>query len=431
MKTTVVDVAQQPIPRATVRLAATPLRDWDKVSTDELGVAKSAKAPADNVALHISAEGFRPASWILGEGGNELRVILAPVWRGVVVDRGKPVSDAWVTNASLQFRADGLPYVPQPGWDGRDQDWSGADGQFAMKSSLTLRRFDTVLPLFTIDPKQKKMAIRFESADTTKEALELNLESTCLVRGECLLEGVSESADVAIAVESAKRQPIGFLTTRRQLVAGGQRVDFQLSLPPGEYVLTARKSSQHAGFEIPFSIPSGKSALDLGTTVVAPSEAVALKGKPAPELQLRWRPGEEKNWEQLRGKVVVLDFWGTWCVPCVNDMPLLMELADKFRDQPVEWLSVHTPELKTFEELDRALAVCQEKSWNRKPLPFTTVLDSPVPESKYSGQTSERFGVVEWPTLIVVDRKGVVVGPVSRKNLAGTISRLLEDRAGE
>jgi thiol-disulfide isomerase/thioredoxin len=143
-------------------------------------------------------------------------------------------------------------------------------------------------------------------------------------------------------------------------------------------------------------------------------------------LDVAWRPDEETTWEKLHGKVVVLDFWGTWCGPCVNDMPLLMDVADQFRDQPVEWLSIHTPNLKTFEELDRGIAKCQEKSWNKRALPFTTVLDSPVTDTGYSGQTSQRYGVAEWPTLIVVNQKGHVVGPIPKKKLAETIARLLE-----
>jgi thiol-disulfide isomerase/thioredoxin len=159
---------------------------------------------------------------------------------------------------------------------------------------------------------------------------------------------------------------------------------------------------------------------------ISPVGAVALKGKPAPGLTVQWRPGQKSNWEQLRGKIVVLDFWGTWCVPCINDMPWLMGIAAQFREQPVAWLSVHTPNLKSFAELDRGIATCQEKFWNKRALPFTTVLDRPVAGSEYAGQTSERYGVAEWPTLIVVDQQGRVVGPIPKKKLAETIAGLLD-----
>jgi thiol-disulfide isomerase/thioredoxin len=236
---------------------------------------------------------------------------------------------------------------------------------------------------------------------------------------------MTESVEIGNSLESAGGQSIGSLSTRRALTPAGLRVDFEMRLPPGEYVLKSRQSSLHAGFAIPVTVPTGKNELNLGTRRVTAVGAVALRGKPAPMLDVQWRPAQETNWEKLRGKVVVLDFWGTWCGPCVADMPLLMDVADQFRDKPVEWLSVHTPNFKTFEELDRRMATCQEKSWNKRALPFTTVLDRPADDGEYSGQTSQRYGVAEWPTLIVVDQRGQVVGPIPKKKLAETIARML------
>ena len=58
-------------------------------------------------------------------------------------------------------------------------------------------------------------------------------------------------------------------------------------------------------------------------------------------------------------------------------------------------------------------------------------MDRPLPEGRYTGQTSQRYGVAEWPTLIVIDQQGQVVGPVPKKKLVETLSRLLEKEAGK
>jgi uncharacterized protein (TIGR03067 family) len=352
IKVTAVDVAGKPIPQASVRLPASPLRNHDLMTTDEQGVARSAKAPADNVTVQISAAGFRPVTWIMGDV-NELRAIMVPLSPGVVVDEGKPVADAWVTNESLQIRADGFTYVPNRDWDGRDDDWSNSEGRFELKSNLTLRRHDAVVPIVAVHPNRDKMAIRFTPASDLGRQQELALENVCHIYGHCLFEGMTESVEVDIALESSAGQYIGLLSTRRELAPEGLRVDFQLHLPPGDYLLKSGRSSHHSGFEIPLAVPMDESQLDLGTKTVPATGAVALRGKPAPELELQWRAGEETSWEKLRGNIVVLDFWGTWCSPCVNDMPLLMDVADQFHDKPVQWLSIHTPNLKTFDELDR------------------------------------------------------------------------------
>ena len=57
-------------------------------------------------------------------------------------------------------------------------------------------------------------------------------------------------------------------------------------------------------------------------------------GQPAPEIRLdAWvgvEPGAEPTSERLRGKLVMVEFWGTWCAPCVQAMPHVQELHDRY-----------------------------------------------------------------------------------------------------
>jgi beta-lactamase regulating signal transducer with metallopeptidase domain/thiol-disulfide isomerase/thioredoxin len=428
---TVIDVAGKPIPNTTVRLPRGGFKDFDLVTTDEKGIARSSKAPADNVTVEITAASFRPVTWIVGDGTNDLRAIMTPVSTGVVVDNGQPVADAWITNRSLQIRADGYAYVPSRDWDGRDDDWSDSAGRFELKTNLTLRQRDAVIPLVAVHPNRDKMAIRFVPAGELQQNQEVALQSVCHVQGHCLLEGMTESVEVGIGLESSAGQYIGFLSTRRELTPEGLRVDFQLRFPPGDYVLNSRQTSHHSGFTIPFTIPKDRADQDLGTKSVPATGLVALKGKPAPELDVQWRPGQETNWQKLHGKVVVLDFWGMWCGPCVAGMPMLMEIADQFRDKPVAWLSIHTANFKDFNEFDVELAKCEQRDWDKRKLSFTTVLDQSLPEGEYTGKTSQRYGIAEWPTLIVIDQQGKIVGPIHKKKLAETIARLLDSGTEE
>jgi thiol-disulfide isomerase/thioredoxin len=228
---------------------------------------------------------------------------------------------------------------------------------------------------------------------------------------------------------TAAGELIGFLpSARREQIAGGVRVDVNARVPPGEYRLRCRANSQHAGYDIPFTVKPGQKDLDLGTRTIEPAGTVALKGKPAPALNVKWRSGEHTDWETLRGKVVILDFWGTWCIPCITDMPDLMAIQNRFKDKPVAWISIHTPEPKSFEAIDEKLAKIQDNELNKRTLPFTQAIDQPASETDETGNTGQQYGVTQWPTLIIVDQQGNVVGAVSKQKLAETISRLLESK---
>jgi len=359
-----------------------------------------------------------------------LRAIVTPQTAGVTVDeQGQPVAGAWIAHRHPQLRADGFVWFPDRDFAGDREDWSDGEGRFELKTELTLRSLKQPVALLAFDPNRERMAIRIVPPRELGQPQKLVLQPLCHVHGHCLLEGMTETADIMPSLETSAGTTIASATTRRELTPDGLRVDFQLRLPPGDYVLKSRTSSHHAGFAIPITVPANRDELDLGTKVIPATGAVALKGKPAPELDVQWRPGQQTNWEQLRGKIVVLDFWGTWCIPCVAQMPELMDIAGQFRDKPVEWISIHTANLADFDELDRQIAQCRQRDWDNRELPFTTVIDRPLPDSEYSGKTSRRYGVAEWSTLIVVDQQGKVVGPVQRTKLAETISRLLEASA--
>jgi thiol-disulfide isomerase/thioredoxin len=380
----------------------------------------------------ITAAGYRPVRWIMGDV-NDLRAFMVPVSPGVAVDeQERPVADAWITNETIRLRADGYAIVPQRDWDGKDKDWSDSDGRFELKTNLTLQRNRGSIPCIAINSDRDKMAIRFVPVGDLGQHQKLVLQPLCHVQGQCLLTEMQELVQVGSSLETAAGETIAYLSHRRTVTPDGLRVDFELRLPAGAYVLKCPQTSQHAGFEILFSIPVGQSGLDLGSKTITPAGVVALKGKPAPQLEVRWRPNQEAtSWDDLRGNVVVLDFWGTWCVPCVAAMPTLIEIHDQFRDKPVRWIAIHTPDQKTFEEFDSQLAKFRESAWSKRDLPFTTVIDQSVAEKEQSGKTSQSYSVAEWPTLIVIDQHGNVVGPVAKNKLADTISRLLGGEAGK
>ena len=77
------------------------------------------------------------------------------------------------------------------------------------------------------------------------------------------------------------------------------------------------------------------------STLEAAPRIAKLVGNPAPELDFTWSSGETiRNLADLKGKVVVLDFWATWCGPCISSFPQVRELTAHYAGYPVEVIGV-------------------------------------------------------------------------------------------
>ena len=75
--------------------------------------------------------------------------------------------------------------------------------------------------------------------------------------------------------------------------------------------------------------------------VKAEAAKASLVGQPAPELNFKWSSRDGlKKLSDLRGKVVILDFWATWCGPCIASFPHIRELVDHYKDSEVVVLGV-------------------------------------------------------------------------------------------
>lgn len=107
--------------------------------------------------------------------------------------------------------------------------------------------------------------------------------------------------------------------------------------------------------------------------------------------------GKIVSLSDLKGKVVVLDFWATWCVPCLQSMPSMQKLVDKYKDDPnVQFYFIDTSErIPDYEAVVRR--ILKEKGFNFQ------VLFDPLDKASKSYPATKGFKVTGLPTKIVLD----------------------------
>ncbi len=100
--------------------------------------------------------------------------------------------------------------------------------------------------------------------------------------------------------------------------------------------------------------------------------------------------GAEPSWKALKGKVVVLEFWATWCGPCIAAIPHLNELADKFKDEPIQFIAITDQDEKVLGPFLK-----------KKPMHAWIGLDT-------DRSMFKDYGIRGIPHTVVVDAKGMI-----------------------
>ncbi|MGX5817654.1 redoxin domain-containing protein [Chitinophaga lutea] len=125
---------------------------------------------------------------------------------------------------------------------------------------------------------------------------------------------------------------------------------------------------------------------------------------PAENFRLRDLKGNTVELSALKGKVVFLDFWATWCGPCVASFPVMQAAADKYKGK-VEFLFIDTWEKKPSEE-ERMKAVTGFIKDNK--YRFTVLLDNREPGSKTNYEVVAKYKVKGIPAKFIIDKEGTV-----------------------
>ncbi|MEQ9096177.1 MAG: TlpA disulfide reductase family protein [Phycisphaerales bacterium] len=137
-------------------------------------------------------------------------------------------------------------------------------------------------------------------------------------------------------------------------------------------------------------------------------------GKPAPSFQVgEWQALDDDfkggDIKSMRGEIVVIDFWGTWCPPCRAAMPKNTEMAQKYAEKDVRFVGICNTRgsdkmMETAEANNGLFAMAADQD----------------------DKTKDAYGVQWWPYYVIVDREGIVrAAGVRSDKISTVVDRLL------
>lgn len=139
------------------------------------------------------------------------------------------------------------------------------------------------------------------------------------------------------------------------------------------------------------------------------------KGKPLPEISLPNPIGTEIPVSSLKGKVVLVDFWASWCKPCRMNNPKLVTVYEKFKDKGFEIYAVSIDENKA----QWMMAITEDKMF------WTHVVDT----KGWRSTVLSSFNVEAIPSNLLVDKKGMIRGyDLAAEDLDKAINNLLAEQ---
>ena len=158
-------------------------------------------------------------------------------------------------------------------------------------------------------------------------------------------------------------------------------------------------------------VAAAESTPDVQEAAAALLKKVERLNKPL-DVKFKAIDGREVDVQAMKGKVVLLDFWATWCAPCMKELPNVKAAYEKLHPKGFEIVGI------SFDQDQDKLESVVEREKMAWPQHF-----DPSGQNKFGQQ----FGITGIPTMWLVDKRGNLRDLNAREDLAGKVEKLLAE----
>jgi len=348
--------------------------------------------------------------------------LAAMLFAGLVTTAGRASADDG-TKADVVLKE--LEGVKMPEFDRSKQAEPGYRQQYINEiQKATAKRGELILKLYKVAPECEKLPTLLEERWTNLLQSPGKPDEAALKEiGEIGAEAKNEKIKVSGAYVAARYKLIQSQRTGKPDVAVVE--EFRKVAPKdpragdllGIAAALTRDEKAKATIEdrILAEFPGSKSA----TRITGARRQKDAVGKPF-ELEFTDAiKGSTVSIKGLKGKVVVIDFWATWCGPCVAEMPNMKELYAKYHDKGVEFIGVSLDQPKEDGGLDALKKYVKENE-----IAWPQYYQGNYWESEFSMS----WGINSIPTMFLVDQDGKLVSIKARGKLETLIPELLKKK---
>jgi thiol-disulfide isomerase/thioredoxin len=145
-----------------------------------------------------------------------------------------------------------------------------------------------------------------------------------------------------------------------------------------------------------------------------PASSAVVEGKAAPEFALQDASGGTVRLADLRGDVVLVNFWATWCAPCRHEIPVLVALQEKYRSEGL-----------------RIVGISVDSPRDPRVGPFLQRMKVNYPVVFTDGAVTARYGAETLPATFLVSRDGRLLRSLSGAVAAADIEELVTSALAE